>query len=136
MNEAKEATKLSDNIELALSCVNNGFICHYMKRDVSDTMHIMSKDSTSYCRVYWFHDDNDTVYLEWLSVSEHCRKRGVGLYLQLLREDIGRILGAKTSMLWVTKDSWMHKWYKRRGYVDDIDYLKEDNAVWMKRKLL
>lgn len=52
-----------------------------------------------------------------------------------MREQIGVLLGAKESCLWVIKDSWMHDWYARRGYTDLQDHETEETAVWMTKQI-
>jgi GNAT superfamily N-acetyltransferase len=95
----------------------------------------MEKHGFAFAHAYWYHDDKSTINLNWLSVSESSRKKGIGTELQEIREEIGRKLGASVSSLQVEKGSWMHDWYKRRGY----EYLREDdndnNLVWMSKTL-
>ena len=111
------------------------YISNYSEGEVSDTIHIMTINGTAYCRIYWFRDDNTTVYLSELNVSDIERECGVGLTLQVLREQIGIIMGANKSCLWVDKTKWMYEWYKRRGYIEYTDHKTEKNAVWMKKDL-
>lgn len=91
----------------------------------------MEKHGKAFARTYWFDDDEKTIYFDWLSVIEKERKRGFGT--ELLES---HIKAAKTynleSLLWVKKETWMHDWYKRKGYIDYQDYLEEKNSVWMK----
>ncbi len=86
-------------------------------------------------KVYWFYDTPARVFLENLMVVEEHRNKGLGLQLQLLREDIGRDRGAKWALLWCVKRSWMCKWYKRRGYRWHCKYDEEPKCMWMKKKL-
>lgn len=112
-----------------------GFIFHYTTYPWGHGINIMEKYGFGFCRIYWYNDDETTVYLDFLSVSECDRHKGLGTCMQELREEIGRILRATESCLWVVKGSWMHEWYQRRGYVDFIDHKTEENAIWMKKKL-
>jgi ribosomal protein S18 acetylase RimI-like enzyme len=93
----------------------------------------MEKTGKAFARLYWYHDDNDTVYLDWLSVVEECRRRGVGRELQEMREKIGQNMGAKTACLMVENNTWMHDWYARRGYKDWKDVENYSNFIWMKK---
>lgn len=112
---------------------NNRFIFHFMIETWGFSIVIMEKQGKAFARVYWFNDDDSFVYLDSLSVSENNRRQRLGTELQLMREKIGEILGATDSYLWVLKDSWMYKWYLRRGYKDHIDYDK--NNIWMTKQL-
>lgn len=84
--------------------------------------------------VYWYSDDTSTVYLCNLNVYPAHTKKGFGKELQTLREDIGRNLQAKHSCLWVQKNTWMHEWYKRRGYSDLKDHSTK-GYIWMIKQL-
>lgn len=127
--------KLSDKISLALESVSHKYITHVFHDYWGDIILIMDKRGKAFCRVYWYHDNNSSVYLDCLSVNLKSRKRGIGTELQKLRENIGVILGAKYSYLWVKKDSWMFEWYKRRGYKEWSVYKGEKKCVWMRKKL-
>lgn len=111
------------------------YISHLKEDKWGKSLMIMEKDGKSYGRMYWYFDDKYSVYLEGLSVSENSRKQGLGTKMQTIRENTGRRLGASLSFLWVEKNSWMHAWYKRRGYIDWRDHEDEKNAIWM-RKIL
>lgn len=116
--------------------LNPDFIFHCSPSPWGGSILIMEKYGKAFGRIYWFNDDNTTVYLDWLSVDEDIRRQGVGTKLQIMREKMGVELGAATSCLWVVKDTWMHDWYKRRGYEDGMDYNGEENAIWMNKSLI
>lgn len=73
--------------------------------------------------------------LIFLSVDESERKCGLGTELQIIREDIGRYLGATTSCLFVTKNTWMHEWYNRRGYKNWKNYKGDKTTIWLRKTL-
>lgn len=123
-------------IETALLCISNRFIAHYDRTDWGDCVWLMEKNGKAHSRVYWYSDDDTTVYLDNLSVSPNWRRKGLGTKLQKIREKIGFDIGARTSCLWVKKDTWMHDWYRRRGYVDHQDNEAEDDTIWMKKSLI
>jgi len=111
------------------------YISHLTESDWGKSILIMRKDGLAFARIYWFNDDNTTVYLDWLSVYETIRNCGVGTDLQEIREKIGKSMGAKYSCLWVKKDTWMREWYEKRGYEYWKEYKNEENAIWMQKAI-
>ena len=109
---------------------------HYNENDWGHSIWIMGHDGISFCRVYWYSDDETTVYLDSLSVTPSERKKGIGTELQEIREEIGITIGAKYSCLSSKKDTWQHEWYKRRGYIDFQNRDDVPNTVWMKKELI
>ena len=106
-------------------------IQHFVRNDDHDELYIMEVEGKAYSRMYWFHDDPQSVYLNNLSVENNEREQGFGTKMQELREKIGIELGATQFFLWVKRGSWMHKWYTRRGYNDFSDYTDDDSMIWM-----
>lgn len=92
-------------------------------------------DSVAEASVFWYLDDSSTVYLSNLVVYPQFRNKGIGKQLQEIREQIGKDLNANTSCLWVKKESWMFKWYQRRGY-SEIKTHERKGFVWMTKPLL
>ena len=89
--------------------------------------------------VYWYNDDNTTIYLESLSVLSKFRNQGIGAEMLSIAEIIGVKLRATTVclwVLWVREDTWVHDWYIRIGYKDWKDHETEINAVWMKKAIV
>lgn len=111
------------------------FISHSSLAPWGGSILIMEKHGKAFGRLYWFDDDKTTVYLDWLSVDEDSRRKGLGTALQEMREEIGKNMGATSSCLWVRRDTWMHDWYLRRGYKDGQEYTGEENATWMNKTL-
>ena len=116
-----------------ISIFTDQFIPHFNIDNTIYYIYIMENTGNAFANIYWYKDDTTNVYLSCLSVDKDERNKGVGSKLQKLREDIGRIVGAKYSNLLVEKESWMYNWYIRRGYKDTD--IKEDTRVWMKKKL-
>ena len=127
---------LTDKVDEALSTISKDYIYHYNNVNYSDNILIIKTDGTAMGRIYWFHDDNSVVYLNWLSVNEESRNKGLGLELQLIRENIGVVMGAKHFMLWVEKGSWMEGWYIRRGYEYHSKHKTEKGVVWMQKDIV
>lgn len=97
--------------------------------------HFMEVNGKCYSRAYTFQNDKGAIYLSDLSVSEGYRNNGLGLEMQLKREDLGRELGCKYSYLFVRKGSWMRKWYDRRGYKYFCKKEDDKTSVWLRKKL-
>lgn len=119
-----------------LNEIKHRFIIHFISDSWGESILLMESNGKAFARIYWYNDDKTSVYLDWLSVNPEIRRKGIGTELQKLRERIGLELGATTSFLWVIKDSWMHDWYLRRGYVDYKDHNNEQNTIWMRKSLL
>lgn len=112
----------------------NDFIFHEAFPDWGHTFHIMERSGLGFGRAYIYNNDPTTIYLDMLAVDPCARGDKIGTKLQELREQIGINLGCFSSVLWVDKDTWMYEWYKRRGYLYEID--KNKKQVWMKKSLL
>lgn len=65
----------------------------------------MRKDGSAFARLSQYNNDSSTVYLDNLSVNIEKRNKGIGTELQQIREDIGKALGAKKSILAVERGS-------------------------------
>ena len=112
------------------------FISHYAHESWGSEIYIMEINGKAFGRAYWYYDDSSTIYLAGLSVNKEERKMGIGTELQNIREEIGRKMGATISCLWVQKNTWMHEWYKRRGYKDWGKNEHEKNTIWMEKSLI
>lgn len=128
----------SKKIEEALRLIDKRkFIAHYSTEYWGGIINIMSKNGSAFCRIYWYNNINDEVYLDSLDVNPKYRNKKIGTTLQELREDIGRLFNVKYSCLWVKTDSWMKKWYNKRGYKKYCIYQGDEdgNYIWMRKKL-
>ena len=123
-----------DKLSLICAVIGNAYIYHFASNYWGESILVMDKNGLAFARVSWYYNDYQTVYLDFLSVDEKIRRNRVGTILQEKREEIGRILGANSSMLSVEKKSWMHDWYSRRRY---IDYKKheDERLIWMIKDL-
>jgi N-acetylglutamate synthase-like GNAT family acetyltransferase len=79
-----------------------------------------------------YHDTNQAL-LQALYVGVHWRNNGLGLKLQLERERKAKGMGFQKIYLFVLKDSWMMKWYERRGFNFHED--KDEKNAWMVKLL-
>lgn len=113
------------------------YIRHIQKaiNDDSTSIYFIREDGKAFGALYYFDDDKKNGYLNKLHVYPSIRKQGVGLKLQLMRENFFKRRGYKYTYLWTTKKSWMQKWYERRGYKYYNDHDDEENCIWMRKKL-
>lgn len=107
----------------------------YFSQDSEIETLTIKADGVAEASVYWYLDDSSTVYLSNLVVYPQFRNKGIGKKLQVIREQIGKDLNANTSCLWVKNKTWMHEWYKKRGYSDLKDH-EQKGFVWMSKSLL
>lgn len=135
MEQEKIYTGTYNAPKLRPHSVNHRFITHYKKEPNQVSYLIMEENGLAFGRMYYYNDDPKTIYLDWLSVDESVRNKGLGTAIQELREEIGQSLGFKKSILWVEIGSWMHEWYKRRGYEDWYPRESEKNAIWMRKSI-
>lgn len=114
--------------------MGNNYAIHYRIESFGKSIMIMGKDGLSYFRIYWYSDDEKSIYLEGLSVT--VQRSGIGTHLLECAEKIATSLDASTIYLWVAKETWMQDWYVRKGYEYSSEYEEEPNAIWMKKKLI
>lgn len=110
------------------------YITHKKENDWGNYWFFMASEGCAFARAYMYDDDKSTIYMDLLSVSPECRKQGMGLGLQMVRENLGRRLGCEFSCLWVEKGKWMEQWYERRGYKYYSDH-EDGKSVWMRKSL-
>lgn len=92
------------------------------------TLHRCSK------AVIYRHRGQSVAVFKNVEVDPRKRRRGYGNELLTTLENIARVLGCDSCVLWTDRSAWMHDWYKRRGYEDYADY--DDPAfVWMWKPL-
>ena len=119
--------------------IKSRFISHFKTEYWGSSILIMEKRGKAFMHVYWYNDDNTTIYLESLSVLSKFRNQGIGAEMLSIAEIIGVKLRATTVclwVLWVREDTWVHDWYIRIGYKDWKDHETEINAVWMKKAIV
>lgn len=113
----------------------NKFIIHITENEWGGSILVMEKRGVAFCRTYWFNDEDDSIYFDWLDVDKLVRKCGLGTIMLDMHLKIAEDLGIKKSILWVKKNTWVCDWYKRRGYEYLKDYEKEENAIWLQKIL-
>ena len=84
--------------------------------------------------LYMYDDDKKSLYLSNVSVSDTERGKGIGneilefVYNQANKRDVDSLY------LFVLENSWMHEWYKRKGFVDH-SYTDDPRYVWMVKEM-
>ncbi len=91
-------------------------------------------DRVAEASIYCYLDGNSAVFLSNLKVEPDYQKKGIGTFLQDIREQIGRDVKATHSNLWVKKRSWMRDWYKRRGYIEYGPH-PQKGYIWLRKSL-
>jgi len=97
---------------------------------------IMRRDGIAKAYFYQYEDQMYQGVLSGLHVDTRFRKNGLGLQLQEMREDLAQVLGCERVQLFCEKDSWMRKWYEKRGYKENGEYERKDprdkeDMIWM-----
>lgn len=113
----------------------SNFIFHQSDSSWGSDIMIMEKEGKAFARLYWYSDDNESAYLNWLSVNELERNKGLGTELQILREQLAKDKGFTKCWLQVEDNSWMHNWYKRRGYIDNLLDKDNEELMWMYKEI-
>jgi GNAT superfamily N-acetyltransferase len=106
------------------------YLFFFKSNKLINSILIIEKNKKAKSTIYWYSDDNSTIYLSGLNVNKEIRQKGIGKELQEIREQIGKSLNFNTSCLWVKKETWMHEWYKKRGYLDLKNH-KQKGFIWM-----
>lgn len=111
------------------------FIYNKVSLDWGDVVHIMHKKGYGYVRAYNNYGEiKNHLFIDMLCVSNEHRKEGVGLSLLESAEEVGRNRECTHALLWVEIDSWMHKWYLRRGYKHYVEH-ESKKDTWLIKPL-
>lgn len=111
--------------------LKDNFVCHLHIDDWGGAVLVMQRNGNAFARTYWLNDEEPTIYFDWLSVDECDRCNGIGTELLNSHIEMAKEFDFNTT-LWVKKNTWMHEWYKRKGYEDYQDYEEEGyDAIWM-----
>ena len=112
------------------------YIIHESISSWGTTFHIMKSDGGGYIKTYYYLDDPDYIYASDLHVDKNIRNKGIGSKLLEIHLNIANCLGAKYSLLWVRKNTWIEDWYKKLRYKYYKEYLDEANSIWMIKEII
>jgi GNAT superfamily N-acetyltransferase len=112
------------------------FIFHKSSSLSGQSIYLMEISGIAFARIYFFNNDSSSAYLDSLSVNPDHRNKGIATKLQILTEDIAKLRNNTKTYLLVEQNSWMHHWYKRRGYTDVKPNKTEKNYIWMVKNLI
>lgn len=122
--------KSNKKLKSILKHIDYSFSTHITYESWGVSILITHKNASA--KMYWYNDDDTTIYLSSLKVEAKCQ--GLGTKLQEIRENIGIELGATIACLWVRKDEWMYNWYQHRSYTYLVEHI-DDGYVWMQKEL-
>ena len=114
-----------------LRIVSHRFIYHISYSDWGGSILVIEKNGKAFSRTYWFNNDTGTIYFEGLSVDESERGNGIATELLNSHIKIAKQFEVETILL-VKKGTWMHDWYKRKGYQDYKNHEEESNVIWLR----
>lgn len=114
------------------------FIIHVQATAVGRMASIMHPEGISFLSMYWYYDDEETVYFANLDVNPLERRAGQATKILAFAESEASSLGFKKATLlvsWCGENKWVHDWYEKQGYSNIAAHETEPNAVWMEKKL-
>lgn len=124
----------NSNLSEALTPYN--YITHISDSTWGTTFYTMKSDGRGFIKTYYYLDDPDYIYASDLHVDKDMRNKGIGSKLLEIHLNNAKCLGAKYSLLWVRKDTWIKDWYKKLGYKYYKEYLDEANSIWMIKEII
>ena len=114
-----------------LKIISDAFVAHFNESGWGDSIFIMGKSGESFCRMYQYANDDESIVFDSLSVDPASRKEGIGTALLDLAYELGKAAGAKRIYLQVVKETWVHDWYARKGYTHFKDNENDKTKVWL-----
>lgn len=114
---------------------NYAYISHFKENEIGTQLYFIEEGGRAMVRLYEYYEEPDIIFIDSLSTEKNFRNLGLATELLDICEYIASCQNANKTVLWVKKDSWMHDWYKRRGYIDTADCTIEENSIWMEREV-
>ena len=103
--------------------------------DFGKRWYIEDDDKTFHFALYIYDDDPDALYLSNVYVSEENRRKGFGNLILKIADDIAKNMNVSVIMLKARRNSFVHDWYERNGFVDFQIDSEDDGFIWMKKEL-
>lgn len=101
-----------------------------------ERIYYSNQDNAIRFALYWYDDDETTLYFSNLFVDEKYRNKGIADKILGFVFEYAKKHKYKDIILNVKRGSWMQKWYERKGF----EYLADDEGeykgnVWLKKNL-
>lgn len=96
---------------------------------------LMGSDGLSFVRIYWYTDDEKSIFIECLSVDPTARRKGIATKMLKEVHDIAKRLEAESITLSVKRDSWVFDWYKRLGFNWHTWDCQNQSTVWLMKRI-
>lgn len=106
-------------------------IIHPNEYKWGNSLKIMESNGKAFVRLYQYKDDNQTLYIEDLSVIETERRKGYAKELLNYIFEYAIQLNVKQIMLIAEVNTFMYEWYLRLGFKKFIYKTNEKNYIWM-----
>ena len=106
-----------NNFDVSIEKTDWGIVYYYKNTD---------------CRfsLYMYDDDKKSLYLSNIEVYDSSRGKGIGNEILEFAYEKARKRNITSLYLFVLEHSWMHEWYKRKGFTDH-SYTEDPRYVWM-----
>ena len=106
-----------NNLDVSIEKTDWGIVYYYKNTD---------------CRfaLYMYDDDKKSLYLSNVEVYDSSRGKGIGNEILEFAYEKARKRNITSLYLFVLEHSWMHEWYKRKGFTDH-SYTEDPRYVWM-----
>lgn len=123
------------NLGISPEEMHNYMTCVIKSDDNTVIIEMMHKSGKCFARLSVMLDEIDTICIDFIGVDDSRRNLGYGREMIELASCIGLANGAVKARIICLKDSWLHKWYERLGFVDLQEHETEKDWVWMVRNI-
>ena len=86
--------------------------------------------------LYNYDDDDTTIYLSNVYVTQSERGKGLGNNILVIVEKEAKAKGFNNICLKVLDVSWVHKWYSEHGYKDMCRDEESEDYIWMTKQIV
>lgn len=103
------------------------------KSDGNVISYIMEANGISFCMLSYYEREKHIMNLSNLNVCDKFRKKGYGNEILKFAIECAKSIGCEYLYIYtIDKDSWVTKWYKRKGF---IAYKEENNECYLFLKI-